>query len=145
VSVLLPKGAKTLTVRISWGDDRQKTSGPGSEQWTSEDREETIILELADKLDRPIEKRVPKSGSLTIALTILPVGKLGAEARLKDGARAISVFLVNRRTPKGDEIRDEALTFQAELRLTAGQPFLERPNTRRLMSVDWDENVADLQ
>jgi hypothetical protein len=88
---------------------------------------------------------VPKSGGLTIALTILPVGKFGAEAGLKDGARAISVFLVNRRTPKGDEIRDEALAFQAELHLTADQPFLERPNTRRLMSEDWDENVADLQ
>ena len=64
---------------------------------------------------------------------------------MKDGARTISVFLVNRRTPKGDEIRDEAFAFQTELRLTADQPFLERPNTRGLLSDDWDENVADLQ
>ena len=149
VSVLLPKEAKTLTVRVSWGDYRQKTVAPGSEQWTREHHEETVTLELADKLDQPIEKRVASSGDkhggLTVALTILPVGKFGAEAGMKDGARTISVFLVNRRTPKGDEIRDEAFAFQTELHLTADQPFLERPNTRGLLSDDWDENVADLQ
>jgi hypothetical protein len=51
VSVLLPKEAKTLTVRVSWGDYRQKTVAPGSEQWTREHHEETVTLELADKLD----------------------------------------------------------------------------------------------
>ncbi|HEV2578800.1 MAG TPA: DISARM system helicase DrmA [Acidobacteriaceae bacterium] len=145
VSVLLPKEAKTLTVRVSWGDYRRKSDGAGSEQWTREPREETVPLDLVDKLDSPTEKKVPKSSGLTVALTILPVGKFGPEAGLKDGARTISVFIVNRRTPKGDEIRDEAFAFQTELRLTADQPFLERPNTRGLLSDDWDENVADLQ
>jgi hypothetical protein len=149
VSVLLPKEARSLTVRASWGDYRRKSDGAGSEQWTREPREETLTLDLADKLDSPIEKSVPRSGDktggLTVALTILPVGKFGAEAGLKDGARTISVFIVNRRTPKGDEIRDEAFAFQTELHLTADQPFLERPNTRGLLSDDWDENVADLQ
>ncbi len=145
VSVLLPREAKSLTVRVRWGDYRLKTGASGSEQWEREHREETVTLELADKLERPIEKRVPKSGGLTVALTILPVGKFGAEAGLKDGARTISVFLVNRRTPKGDAIRDEAFAFQAELRLTADQSFLERPNTQGLLSDEWDENVADLQ
>ena len=149
VSVLLPKEAKTLKVRVAWGDYRLKTGTSGTEEWTREPREETLTLELADKLEHPIEKRVAKSGDkhggLSIALTILLVGKFGAEAGLKEGARTISVFLVNRRTPKGDEIRDEAFAFQSELHLTADQPFLERPNTRGLLSDDWDENVADLQ
>ena len=149
VSVLLPKEAKILSVRVTWGDYKLKTSAPGSEEWTREPREETLTLELADKLEHPIEKRVPRSGDkhggLSIALTILPVGTFGAEAGLKEGARTISVFLVNRRTPKGDEIRDEAFVFQSELHLTADRPFLERPNTRGLLSDDWDENVADLQ
>jgi hypothetical protein len=149
VSVLLPKEAKTLKVRVAWGDYRLKTGTSGTEEWTREPREETLTLELADKLEHPIEKRVAKSGDkhggLSIALTILPVGKFGAEAGLKEGARTISVFLVNRTTPKGDEVRDEAFAFQSELHLTADQPFLERPNTRGLLSDDWDENVADLQ
>jgi hypothetical protein len=31
VSVLLPKEAKTLTVRVTWGDYKLKTGAPGSE------------------------------------------------------------------------------------------------------------------
>ena len=34
VSVLLPKEAKTLTVRVTWGDYKLKTDTPGSEEWS---------------------------------------------------------------------------------------------------------------
>ena len=145
VSVLLPKEAKSLALIVTWGDYRRTSEPAGAEQWTRTQREETLTLELADKLEIPKELKVPNSGGLKVALTILPVGKFGLEAGLAEGARTISVFVVNRRTPKGDEIRDEAFAFQAELNLRADQPFLERPNTRGLQSDEWDENVADLQ
>ena len=55
------------------------------------------------------------------------------------------MFLVNRRTPKPDEIRDEAFAFQTQLEVNCDEGFLARPNLRSLVSDDWDERIADLQ
>jgi hypothetical protein len=61
------------------------------------------------------------------------------------GTRSVSLFLVNRRKPAPDEIRDTAFAFQAALEVRSEQPFVARPNLRGLESDDWDERVADLQ
>jgi hypothetical protein len=149
LSVLLPKEAASLTVRVRWGDYRRKSEPGAPEQWGREQFEEALTLELPSQLSAPQEKKVPKSGSksggLFVALMILPVGGFTSDGGLPEGARTVSVFLVNRRAPKGDEVRDEAFAFQTELHLSADQPFLARPNTRGLLSDDWDENVADIQ
>jgi len=145
VSVLLPKEAGTLKVQVRWGDYRRKTDAAGTEQWPREQQEVTLTLELPDRLEKPIEHKVSQSNGLRVALMVQPVGRIVEAGGLPEGARTISVFLVNRRTPKADEFRDEAFTFQAELSLTADQPFLPRPNSVGLLSDDWDENVADLQ
>ena len=55
------------------------------------------------------------------------------------------MFLVNRRTPKPDDLRDEAFVFQAQLDIHGDRPFVPRPDLRSLESHDWDERVADLQ
>src|SRR5262245_9156379 len=61
------------------------------------------------------------------------------------GTRSISLFLVNRRKPAADEIRDTSFAFQAALEVRCDEPFVSRPNLRGLESDDWDERVADLQ
>lgn len=145
VSVLLPKEANNLKIRVRWGDYRRKVDPAGTEEWTREQRDETLTLEIPARLDQPIEPKVPHGAGLHIALMVQPVGKFIEDGGLPEGARTISVFVVNRRTPKADEFRDEAFAFQTELSVTADQPFLPRPNSVGLMSDDWDENVADLQ
>ena len=148
LSVLLPKEATRLTVRVRWADYR-KSEPPNPEQWSRKQFEEILTLELPDTLAAPKEKKIPGTGvkehGLFVALMILPVGGFQSEAGLPKGSRTVSVFLVNRRAPKGDELRDEAFAFQTELHLSADKPLLPRPNTRGLMSDDWDENVADIQ
>ena len=60
-------------------------------------------------------------------------------------ARTVSVFLVNRRTPKPDEKKDEAFAFQVQLEIHGDTEFLRRPDLRSFASEEWDERVADLQ
>ena len=67
------------------------------------------------------------------------------ESGLPAGTRSVSVFLVNRRPPKPDDLRDEAFAFQAQLDIHGDRPFVPRPDLRSLESHDWDERVADLQ
>jgi len=64
---------------------------------------------------------------------------------LPEGARSVSVFLVNRRRPATGDEADAAFAFQAKLTVRADAPLVPRPNLRGLESDDWDENVADLQ
>src|SRR5579871_5284975 len=145
ISVLLPHEAKNLKIHVRWGDYCRKVDAAGVEQWTREQREETLRLDIPSKLDRPIEAKVPHSAGLHVALMVQPVGRLIEDGGLPKGSKTISVFVINRRTPKADEFRDEAFAFQAELSVAADQSFLPRPNSVGLMSDDWDENVADLQ
>jgi hypothetical protein len=169
MSLLVAKGAKELLVTVRWGDylpdgvpDIKETLEPplqgaaaGAEppearnlqfgRWRRIDRAEELTLTLKD-VQKPDEVPVPNSNGLTIALAIRPVKDIPqyAESGLK-GARSVSVFLVNRRVPRGSEVRDAAWTFQAALEVRTTVPFVPRPNLRGLDSNDWDERVADLQ
>ena len=88
---------------------------------------------------------MPKSNGLRVVLSVRPVASDGQDGGLPQGVRSVSVFLVNRRTPAPDEIRDEAFAFQTQLEVACDTPFVPRPNLRSLESDDWDERVADLQ
>ena len=64
---------------------------------------------------------------------------------LPPGARALSIFLVNERTP-GDKGRaDEQFIFQVEMEVGYARGFLARPNRQGEGSGDPDEETADLQ
>lgn len=141
LSILLPSEASELSVEVRWGDYRRE-----GDTWRREPRQEAVRLPLTRILNAPVEYKVPASDGLRVALMVQPVGSFAAQSGLPDGARTVSVFLVNRRTPKElSEIKDEAFAFQTALTIHADQPFLARPDTRGLLSDDWDENVADLQ
>ena len=141
LSVLAPPEAQHLSVRATWGDYRLRTGPP--EEWERLDRAETITLDLSQASAKAREVDVPESNGLRIAYLARPVGALAAEAGVPPGARTVSVFLVNRRTPAPDERKDEAFAFQVQIEVK-GQ-FLPRPDLRSLASQDWDDRVADLQ
>ncbi|HXV60097.1 MAG TPA: DISARM system helicase DrmA, partial [Vicinamibacteria bacterium] len=74
-------------------------------------------------------------------------GKLGpAEGHgLPQGTRALSLFVVNERSPGERGRKDEQFLFQVALELYFEAGFVPRPNRRGETSSDWDDRVSDLQ
>jgi hypothetical protein len=161
LSLLVPKDAKELRVTVRWGDYRPLVVGQDSDPdgmaacqdrnpnlqggWQRTDRTEELTLKLPAS-QKPAERDVPNSGGLKIALSVRPVRDIPAfDGMVPRGTRSVSLFLVNRRQPAADELRDTAFAFQAALEVRCEQPFVSRPNLRGLESDDWDERVADLQ
>lgn len=148
LSVLVPGEATELTVTVRWGDYKAlqaKEAEPSPFVWERTAREETVVVALPERTDQPQEQPVPKSAGLALAVAVRPVPTESFEGMLPAGTRSVSVFLVNRRTPKPDEWRDEAFAFQVQLELHGERPFVPRPDLRSLASYDWDDRVADLQ
>jgi hypothetical protein len=142
-SLLVPASAQYINVKASWGDYHRRSETP--EEWERTPREETISLDLSKANDQPRELDLPGTKGLKIAYLTRSVGMLAAEANVPEGARTVSVFVVNRRTPQPDLKKDEAFVFQVKLDLKGDTEFLSRPDLRSLASDDWDERVADLQ
>ena len=148
MSILLPLSARRLTVTVRWGDYRlqpAKEGQGGFGPWQRTPHEEQVVFDLPAETPKPREENVPGSNGLRLALSVRPAGSDGAEGGLPVGTRSVSVFLVNRRRPAPDEIRDEAFAFQTQLEVASEEPLVPRPNLRSLESSDWDERVADLQ
>jgi hypothetical protein len=142
ISVLVPAGAKALDVTVTWGDYEPR-SGP--ESWTRVPREHRLTLGLPAKTGNTRETGIPDSKGLKVALLVRPVESAALEAGLPAGTRTVSVFLVNRRKPAPDELKDKAFAFQAQLEIRADVPLVARPDLRGLASDDWDDRIADLQ
>lgn len=148
VSILLSDSTNELSVTLRWGDYRRTKADDehGAQgQWQREPRESKVTVPLPQATDKPEENAVPESGGLRLAVSVRSAGGDGCDGGLAKGTRSVSVFLVNARTPKPDEIRDEAFAFQAQMEITTAEPIVPRPNLRSLGSRDWDERVADLQ
>ena len=148
LSVLVPASARRLTVTVRWGDykPQKPTEGSGgSEEWVRTQHSEEVILDVPNATKQPHEKEVKGSGGLKVAMSVRPVASDGADGGLPKGTRSVSVFLVNRRKPAPDEIRDVAFAFQTLIEVSGDESFVPRPNLRSLESDDWDERVADLQ
>jgi hypothetical protein len=142
LSVLVGAGAKALDVTVTWGD-YQPRSNP--ESWARVPRQHRLTLNLPARTAKPRETAVPDSQGLKVSLLVRPVESAALEAGLSAGTRTISVFLVNRRKPAGDEVKDKAFAFQAQLEIHPDVPFIARPDLRGLASEDWDDRIADLQ
>src|ERR1035437_1375271 len=74
ISVLLPREAKTLKVRVRWGDYRRQ-GDDRAETWRRTAIEEEVEITAPQRLDRPHEYKVPRSDGLRIALMVQPVGQ----------------------------------------------------------------------
>jgi hypothetical protein len=114
--------------------------------WKRTGRQEQVPLDLAGAAGQPAEVDVPGSGGLKMVLVVRSILSEGiTEKMVPKGTRSVSVFLVNKRKPAADVIRDEGYAFQAELEVSCDVPLVPRPNVRGLETDDWDERVADLQ
>jgi hypothetical protein len=139
-SVLVPAAAQQLKILARWGDYRVREARedePGPLVWERTPHEEGVIVELPAKTDQPIAYVVPQSDGLIVVVSVRPVRTTNGEAGLPPGTRSVSVFLVNHRTPKSDELRDEAFAFQTQLEIHGDRPFVPRPDLRSLESHDW--------
>jgi hypothetical protein len=148
LSLLIPAGTKELMVTARWGDYKLKKPDDGhggAAEWQRTPHEESIALAIPEHTKQPIEKEVPKSGGLKIALSVRPVPATAADGGLPKGTRSLSLFLVNRRHPAADDRPDEASAFQAQLEVGTKDSFVPRPDLRSLESNDWDDLVADVQ
>lgn len=148
LSILIGGQTRKMQIKVQWGDYklRKHPDGHGAhEEWERESRHADLPLDIPDKTKNPRETEIPGSGGLKIALSVRKVESDGADGSLPKNTRCASVFLVNRRVPKPDEVRDEAFAFQTQLEVNCDEGFIARPNLRSLASDDWDERVADLQ
>ena len=124
ITALVPAAQGQLHVTVSWGNYHRRSENP--EEWQR-------------------EKELPNSAGLMVAYLGRPIGQLIDGAELPPDTRAISIFVVNRRTPAPDDRKDEAFAFQVCLEVATNGRFLARPDLRSLASADWDDRVADIQ
>jgi len=148
ISVLVPKGVKSLSAEVLWGDytkvASQDPEHPERKVWQRSQRSHSVDVPLPAKGLGQVE--LPESRGVRLYVSARDVSNLGPQGgELPTGTRAVSVFVVNERDPEAEERIDEGLIFQAQLRLTLKEGFVARPNLRGLIDDDADERIADLQ
>jgi len=151
LSALVPAGAESLTVDVTWGDyapivevvePAPKARVLRATHWRRTPRAETVPVPLG--LPAAAIK-VPRSGGLELAVAVRDIQP---GAGIPPGTRVVSIFLVNRRPP-AEGAREQAWAFQTFLRIRSPAGFVARADHRALRDrdsePDWDDLVADLQ
>ena len=163
LSLLADRSVKRLHVVLSWGDyapgeDPAGDAGNPSDgnepaagtsrrrfaPWVRCPRAETIGIDLAAvQVGARVRLDVPASGGLEIVCLVRETRVRGVDGSLD--ARAVSVFVVNRRpAAEEDDLQDTAFAFQVGMSVAADRPLVPRYDPRGLDSDDWDERLADL-
>ena len=122
-------------------------AGPGRRRfapWVRRPRAETRNVDLASiPVGTPVPFEVPASGGLEVVCLVRETRVRGVQGNLD--ARAVSLFVVNRRpATEDDDLQDTAVAFQVGMSVGADRPFVPRYDPRGLDSDDWDERLADL-
>ena len=151
LSFLVPAEAERLVATVRWGDYAQETAeaadGGTERVWRRTPRRVEVEAPLGGGGEESV-RDVPGSGGLQLQVVARAFDTPGAGAGMPPGARAVSVFLVNRRKPPADGGDPEpACAFQAGVEVRSDRPFLPRPDLRGARGGggdDWDDRVADL-
>ena len=155
LSFLAAAEASGLDMTVSWGDyerDEIERERQGSKEgveriavWRRRSRSETVSAPLRAG-PQPVVAGVPNSGGLELQVVCRPTAGGRLAGRLPAGARAVSVFLVNRRkaVEDGQGEPDSAFAFQPCVEVRCAAPFVARPDPRGSQDDNWDEHVADL-
>lgn len=133
LSFLASEQADKLHVTVRWGD-YARVSIEDAEVWQRTPRTAEVVVARAEA--NPID--VPDSSGLQLHVVRRPV----STEQIPPGTQAVSVFLVNRRTPAED--KDSKYAFQAQIEVQSEHPFVPRPDPRGAQADDWDDKVADL-
>jgi hypothetical protein len=145
LSVLLPATAKTVAVSVRFAEYmvenvRQSDKKRPKVFWRRKPNQ-TI------QVDVPLDRKQLEAGiQLKDTVGLVLIGRLqtitkGVAAR----AQALSLFLVNKRTPVDRGRRDLEIIFQVEIELECAAGIVARPNQTGEGSDEWDESIADLQ
>jgi hypothetical protein len=164
LSVLVPPGVERIEALAQWGDYHEQLPAPSdaAEPQTAAStlargfrrtpRLGKAVISLAACTEKPLE--LPLGGTpeelglegMVLVVTVRSMAQAVTEgANLPRGTRAVSVFLVNKRT-KQHEDAWTCFAFQASLTLSCEASFVPRPDLRSGRDLnEWDEQVADLQ
>ena len=141
LSFLASEEAKKLHVTVRWGDYAQVSIKDSDDKsisvWQRTPCTAEVVVALAES--NPMsEHEVPNSGGLRLHVVKRQVNT----EQIPPGTQAVSIFLVNRRTPSED--KDSRYAFQAEIEVQSEHPFVPRPDLRGVQADEWDDKVADL-
>ena len=145
LSFLVPEAARELEVVVSWGDyaagelPPAKAGNDPRPVWRRTPRREQLTLPLGPTTDERIPVPDARGLELHRVERALAAGEVGSA--VPDATRAVSLFLVNRRTPAPDRSTD---AFQTGIEVRCASGFLGRPQTGGASSGAWDEEVANL-
>lgn len=165
LSIIVDDETMRLDVEVSWGDyapesnekenaaanegtESADDNGESSQRrflpWVRHPHTGLVSINLSDvKTDRPAKFAVPDSNGLEIICLVRPTRIKRFDTILN--ARAVSVFIVNRRTPEErNDLQDTAFAFQVEMSVESDQSLAPRPDPHGFESEDWDERLADL-
>ena len=149
LSVLLPKGVKTLRAEVSWGDYvaheiRVEGSERPRREWRRQPRLEGVSIPIATGRH---DIDVPESGGLRLTVVCRPIRQTSGllEGAVPPDSSAVTVFLVNERKAAEDDERDTKWIFQSRLALQCDVGFIARPSVRGHVTEEQDELIADVQ
>ncbi len=148
LTVLVPQGAKTVSVEARWGEYTAK--GEGGEAptpnarfyWHRTQRVVSTTVPVGSLTKQPKHFPLPGAAGVQLSVTVRPVADIVSRT---PGTRCVSIFLVNGSREAPDERREEAYLFQAGLTLKLEQGFEPRLNLRGLDGNDEDEKLAAVQ
>jgi hypothetical protein len=149
LSVFLPAALgerETLSVSVTFAEyvREERETGDGKKKRTVWRRVPQPVRSVELVLD---EDEVEKGRPLPDTSCIRICGKLeDADAPgLPRGTRALSVFVVNERTPGEKGRADEQFIFQVEMAVSFDRGFVPRPNRQGEATSDPDDETSDLQ
>ncbi|HEX7602381.1 MAG TPA: DNA/RNA helicase, partial [Polyangiaceae bacterium] len=143
MSVFLPaaKAGETIHVTVSFAEYVREDGKGRKAAWRR-------VPQPPRSLDLPLDAALIEKGvSLPNTPSIRIAGKLEAADApgLAAGTRALSLFVVNDRTPGEKGRQDEQFIFQVEMELKFDRGFVPRPNRRGEGGADPDDTTSDLQ
>lgn len=146
LSFLVSKDTRLLNVTARWGeyslDQVPGQDGKNITVWRRTPNEETISVELSSEKESATIP-IPGSGGVELHILDRPITFEDFREDLPEGARSVSIFLVNHKEPNLEN-PDLSYVFQAELKVVSENTFLPRPDLRGAAAEEWDERVAEL-
>jgi hypothetical protein len=133
LSFLVSDRTTTLTAEISWGDYFPLKATPGTdtqtkdpkeknEKWQRKQQLQRLSITLSNS-DKSTNLDIPHSDGLKLAISNRPIQ---GTTKLPPGTKAVSVFLVNHRSPKPDVEKDSGSIFQAQLTIHNNSEMCQR-------------------
>ena len=151
LTVFIPQGVKQIEAIVRYADYyRPEVEDPATgktkhgKQWIRRPMGPTTqVIDLTDDSLETDGIGVSNSRGLVLAGQMKPVTGM---AHIPDGTQAVSIFLVNRRSPdRSPGFRDSQWAFQVELELRCEEGFFGRPDCSGLGATQLDEATGDLQ